>query len=446
MALLSELTKNKPLLIKNGNSLAVNIISDESFGLEQTYKTTVHKTVGDKDIFEYIGKGDEKLKVKFYFELQDDYQDFIDFIDGGQSLLLSCSFFPLVPLKIEGSIQREKYYTGWCIATVSFTTAVDPSLNELGLLNYAAGVLANTSETPYAKKDALASLFNFGKKTFDTVSKGNEFVGAVTNNISAYSSAITNVLSGLASGSSIITNPISSVKSSVSQIIGGLSSVISAMQDVKNAIAQLPNDLDNLLDTFSQLGDQLNDLFDLGDNNENLKYNTTFLEQVSDALLTIDISTDNLAIVNSEENYTASENFLSSLVDKTNEVLSVLALSSILLNLYENSEKINKWNALDLERLRKKTEAIYAYLISFDLSSDLRLNLDLARNSFFNIFKILYANAYNVVEVEVNEPETIYNIVYSINGNLDFLNETKQLNNIVGSIVDNKTIMVISND
>jgi hypothetical protein len=454
MSVLDNLIKGNPILIKEGQELPVKILSNNVLSQTQTIKSRVHKLIGNEDSYEFIGIGDRKLTVPFYFDNQDDYQNLIDFIKDGSSVLLVCDFFPLEPIKIDGDIKLEPYYNGWGTATINFTTAIKDFEDKQNLLSYYSSLSAtSTLETKSDKKTFLDKMNNWANKVFKTVSKGNEFVGNVTNNVSAYSAAFTNVLSGISSGASIVTSPISSIKQNISDVTSGLSSVISSLQNVVLTIKQTPNDIQNLIDNFSLLGDQLNNLFDLGNKNESLKYNTDFLIRVSDAIINIDLSQDNQSIINSYDNsleteniYIKTEYFLPSLTNKTNEAISVLTLCSILLNLYGNSEKINRWNTIDLENLRKKTETLYNYISTFEIDTELSLELDLARNRFFKIFKILWDKAYKIEEFTITEPNFLENLVFSVNGNLDFYEDTKKLNNVIGGIVQPGTVMVITND
>jgi len=455
-SVIDSLATGKPILIRQDreNPLEVKILSNETYNRSHKIKTKVHSIIGDEDIYEFIGLGEKKLRIQFYFDNEDDFNDLFDFIGKGDPFLIVCKFFPLEPLKIDGDITLEPYYTGFGIATVNFTTAIKDFDDKQNLLSYYSSLTAqSTLETNSNKKNFLEKLNNWADKTFKTVSKGNQFVGNVTNNISAYSSAFTNVLSGISSGASIVTNPISSIRTSISDVTGGLSSVISSLQNVVLTIKQVPSDVQSIIDSFSLIGDKLNNLFDLGNSNDSLKYNTDFLMRTSTAVIEIDLSEDNEAIINNYDNNTSSSNefssteyFLPALNKKTNDIMSVLTLCSILINLYENAEKINRWNTIDLENLRIKTETIYNYLSTFELDTELSLELDLARNRFFKIFKILWDRAFKIVEFEISEPNFLENLVYSVNGNLDFYDESKKLNNSIGGIVQPGTVKIISND
>lgn len=452
MAIASILSQGKPILFKKGldQPLFVDVISNDAFSQTQTIKTKIHRLVGDTDSYEYIGQGDRKISLTFFIQDEDGYNELMDYIADGSALLLICDFFPQKPIKIDGDVKIENYISGWGKVTANFTTAEKDFDDEQELLLAFSSFSATSGETPASKLSLLDKMNDWADRIGKGVSKTNEYVGNVTNNIAAYSAAFTNVLSGISSGASIITNPISSIKQSISDVTGGLSSVISSLQNVILTIKQLPDDFQSIIDSFSLLGDQLNNLFDLGNSNENNKYNTEFLLKCSEAVMNIDLSPDNEDIVNESINSGTdslnTEFFLPSVNKPVNDVISVLTLCSLLINIYENAEKINRWNTIDLENLRKKSEAIYSYITTFELDTELLMQIDLARNRFFKIFKILWDKAYKIVEFQITEPNFLENLVFSVNGNLDFFNDTKKLNNVIGGIVQAGTVKIISND
>lgn len=455
MSVATLLGQANPFFLKEGRFLpfTVKIVSNESFSQKQTIKSRVHKLIGNEDSYEFIGVGERKITLTFFVENSDELNELVDYVSDGSPLLLVCDFFPLKPIKIDGDIDYNNYISGWGHVKINFTTATKDFQDEQNLLSLLSSLSAGSGETKSDKKSFLDKLNNWADKVGKTVSKTNEYVGNVTNTVSAYTAAFTNVLSGISSGASIITNPINSIKQNISDVTSGLSSVVSSMQNVVLTIKQLPNDFKTLINNFSLIGDQLNNLFDLGNKNESLKYNTDFLIRVSDAIMNIDLTQDNESIINdydkassSENPYLKTEYFLPSLTKKTNDVIAVLILCSILLNLYGNAEKINRWNTIDLENLRKKTESLYNYISTFDLDTELFLELDLARNRFFKIFKVLWDKAYKIEEFIITEPNFLENLVFSVNGNLDFYDDTKKLNNVIGGIVQPGAVKIITND
>lgn len=454
---LSSIADKAPRLIKKTRDrtfeeLPISIVDSELFDGEDVLKTRIHETIGNQNVYEFIGIGGIKIRFKLYFETISAYDDFYTFVSDGSSFVIACSFLPeYVVFKIDGNIQKQISYKGAVTATIALTDALNPNVDEVELALQAGFILDSPlAETSGNKISALQSLKDFAKNTFDFVSNSNQKIGGFTNTVAVYSAAITNVFQGLAATSSIITNPINAIKNSATQITGGISGFISAMQNAVTAIKQVPSDIENMIDLFSQIGDQLNNLFDLGNSNDNLKYNSTFLQSTATTLMQIENNPsqeqEKLAIAEYSSPNAAAEYFLTTINNQNREVISVLVLTSILLTLYENAENIDKWNSVDLEKLRKNTEIIYNFITSKGIDNALQLQLLLARNRFFKLFKILLKQSLKVVKYSAIDQEFLSDIVYRINGNFDYYNETKQLNNIIGSIVEEGDIFVISND
>ena len=66
-------------------------------------------------------------------------------------------------------------------------------------------------------------------------------------------------------------------------------------------------------------------------------------------------------------------------------------------------------------------------------------------SSFFRLFRVLYERSVKVISVELPEVVFLTDVVYSINGNFDYLEETKKINNVIGTKVSG-TILVVKND
>ena len=442
-------------LIKKGKHLPIEIISSEIIPGSQSFKTSIHQNIGDGDNYEFMGFGEERIQIKIYCKNKETYNELINFLKDGSSFLLSAGdvWEETQSVNLDGPISTENYYKdGACTATLNITTAKninDTDASKLDRLDYLFGLKL---EKLLKAKSFAEKMFDYGKAAFDFTSNTNKKVGTVTNQIAVMAAGITNATQGLASASTIITNPISSVKNSVSQVIGGVSGMITSFQNAINAIRQIPDNIDGFIDAISSIGDQLNSLFDFDDPNDTLKYNTTLLQDVALAIINPDFSQDNPAIpeydpeVDTNQNPTsAPEFFLTSVKSDNSDALSIIMLGSILITIYQNAAKINRWNKTDLDKLRKTTESIYDFINAKDLTFDFRLQLDLARNSFFDLFKTLYDRSIKTILVEIVEPRLLADIIYSVNGNLDYYNETKQLNSIVGTTVDTD-ILVIGND
>ena len=440
--IIDNILKNNPMLIKNGAELPISIISSGIFDGTQTMKNIVKKTIGDVDSFEFIGVGDRKVTIPLFFNTQDEYDNFFNFVKDGQAFLISCNFFPLVPVNIEGDISLKPYFKGCGTVELKLTTAISPYQDTVALLNYVPTI---TQDLAGSKKTVLDKLLGYGQKTFDFVSNTNQKIGVITNTVAAFAAAINNQAQGIAAISTIITNPISSIKNSISQIIGGVSGIVDAITNAINTINQIPSDTRQLIDSLSAVGDELNNLYDLGDSNETLKYNMLLLSGIGVALVDVDLSQDNEVISTYNSPYQDAEYFLTTIKNDNEDCAHVIILTSILINLYDNAGNINKWNSIDLDNLRIKTEKIYLFIVSFNIDIELKIALDIARNSFFRLFRVLYERSVKVISVELPEVVFLTDVVYSVNGNFDYLEETKKINNVIGTKVSG-TILVVKND
>lgn len=447
---------DKAKLIKKGKNLDIEIISGETISGSQSFKSSIHQNIGNGDNYEFMGIGEARLQIKLYLATKEDYNKLIDFLKDGTSFLLSAAdlWDENLSVNLDGLITTENYYKGWCLAVLNITTArnvndtIDSQIDRLGYRNTLKEITkgVSTAKTFYEK------MFAFGKSTFSFVENTNQKIGGTTNAIAVYGSAITNITQGLASASTIATNPISSVKNSIAQVIGGVSGMITSWQNAVAAIKQLPSDIEGFIDSISAIGDQLNNLFNFDNPNDTLRYNTTLLQDVALAIIDPDLTSDNPAIkerapdVTTDQGATsAAEFFLTTIESGNSDGLSVMLLGSILITLYQNANKIDKWNKTDLDRLKITTERIYSFITTKDLTFDFYLQLDLARNDFFELFKLLYERAIKTIIVKIETPRFLSDIVYSVNGNLDYYNETKQLNGIIGTTVE-EDIEVIRND
>ena len=67
------------LIIKNrlyknsGEYIDLNIVSNNDFSDNTRLKTQVHQTIGDYDIFEWIGEGATSIKMQLYFENEEEF-------------------------------------------------------------------------------------------------------------------------------------------------------------------------------------------------------------------------------------------------------------------------------------------------------------------------------------------------------------------------------------
>jgi len=429
-------------LYKNGRYLDIAVLGTEELDLFDDFKNKVFKSIGDKDYYQHVGKGEQTLNLKIFLKDKDAYDSLIGFFYDGTAFALELNDISKT-YNLNGGIKSTKSLADDSyIAEINLTSALDPDFDDVGF-----DTQLTLKETIFKKSTALETLRNWSKSTMSFVENTNSKVASFTGKYQEYSVAITQITNGVASSGSIITSPLSSIINSTSSIIGGVAGIVSSIGTAINAIKQTPNQLDGLIDSLLDIGDQFANIFNLNNKSDQAKTTTNFLTSVSAALIEVDNQDLSPRIV-TEEPYSVSYDPEIVIEDKkgsNNDILSVLVLSSILLAIYEESTQVTRWNKTDLDNLLKQTETLFEYITSKNISSDIRSALILARNNFFASFNALYKNASKTVVVDVLEPKFLSDVVYSVNGNFDYYNDTKKLNNIIGSVVQGR-IEVISND
>lgn len=427
-------------LIKQGIAFNLKILGEDELSIVDTFKTKIFKTLGNFDYYQFIGKGDQQVSFKIFIASLDEYDSLISFFSDGLPFALEIDDFRL-PFRLTGDIKASKsYQDGSYIVELNFTSAQDPDAFDTGV-----GIV-DILESTFRKPTALDTLKKWASSTISFVGNTNSSISAFTGKYEQYSVAITQLANGIASSSSIITSPISSIKNSTSSIIGGVAGVVSSIGTAINAIQQVPTDIDNMIDSILDIGDQLSNIFNFDDKDAQVKTTSNFLIDVANDLIEVDgipLSGKTIILDPYSVEFDA-EIVITALDNRNNEVLSVLILTSILLALYEESAQVTRWSKKDLDNLLKQTEILFEYITKKDINSDVRTQLVLARNSFFATFRPLYENALNIVDVFVNEPKFLTDVVYSVNGNFDYYDNTKKLNNIIGSVVQGN-IQIISN-
>jgi len=124
-----------------------------------------------------------------------------------------------------------------------------------------------------------------------------------------------------------------------------------------------------------------------------------------------------------------------------------LFLCGLLINLEEIVGDIDKISLADLDYYKTSFNKSYAYIVSKDIiDQNLRTEMELCKIRFFKVYGNLYAKSIKTIEVNIEIPTSLHTIVYNINGNLDFFDETMQLNNIVNVGFVSGKILVLSND
>lgn len=441
MAILNQ----NPRLYKSGIALDLMVLGSDELSLNENFKTIVHKAIGNKDYYEFSGKGDQKLSFKTFLEDKNAYNDLINFFEDGKPFILELQDIK-APFRLDGDIKSTKsYQDDSYVAELNFTSAQEPDFEN----NIDISGLGGIAETLGNKKTALDKLKNWAKNTIDFVSNTNGAIAAYTGKFQDYATAINQLTGGIASSSSIITGPLSSVNSSLSSIIGGVSSIVSSIGTAINAIKQVPDDIDAMIDSILAIGELFSNIFDSDNKQDQLKTTCNFLISVGSTLT--DISEQSLTTkIISDDSVTYSviydpEIALTSENDKNIEVLSVLMLSSILLAIYSQAIQVTRWNKRDLDAVLAQTEALFRFITSKEISGEIRSALVASRNAFFRSYQPLYNSAAKVVTLKLDEPRFLADVVYSVNGNFNYYQETKKLNNIIGSVVQG-TVEVISND
>lgn len=434
----------KSFIYRGLNKINLDIIGNLPLLKEREVKSVVHRTIGDDNSYERIGIGDEQTTIPIFIDRKSSFDALVDFFSDKRPFIFSYQGDLSQPLNLVGNLREELFTDGSGEMTLVFTTA--QSKEDLPY-----GIPISDLPTDPPDQTWLDKLKTYGQNVFDFTSKKNEKIGGFTSTISQYASALENIGNGVGGMSSIITTPINSIKSSVSRVTGGIQAAISGFQNAIQAILSVPDVIDGIIDQFLAIGDQLSSLFDTGTKDNQIKQSTEFLGNVAEEFISVSgeqskTSPDIYYEVTDDDTGEVSVEFRpENILDQTNNVaISVLLLSSILIAMYQGAQQIGRWNTTDLDNLRDKTESIYNYISSHGIPSDIQYQMDIARSQFFATFKILVQKAIKTVDVYLNMPRFLADVVYDVNGNFDYYSDTKKLNNIVGEVAEGK-ITVISN-
>jgi hypothetical protein len=427
--------------------LDLNIIGNIPLSREKEIKSLIHRTIGNDNAYQKIGDGDLQISIPIFVSDNDEWDAIVDFFTVGKPFIFVYRGSFSEPLNIVGNLKQQFFMDGVGEMNLIFTTALSKEDLPSG---FPAAKLLDTLPN---KKNWLDKLKKFGENIFDFTSDVNAKVGGFTNAVTQYSKALENIGNGVGGMSSMVTGPISSVKASVGDVMSGINAAITGLSNAISAIKSVPDDIGSMIDGFLSIGDQLRQIFTKGSKSDQAKQSIDFMGDVADTFIytataqqeiSPNISIDEEVVL---EDGTIAKQFRPELFmnKDANKGISVLLLSSILLSLYRSVEDIARWNSTDLENLRKRTEAIYNYISSQEVSPDLQFEMDIARSSFFKLFIVLQRNAVKIIEVRLNTPRFLFDVVYEVNGNYDNYYETKKLNNVVGGAVDG-VVRVISNE
>lgn len=426
--------------------LDLNIIGNIPLSREKEIKSIIHKTIGNDNSYQKIGDGDLQISIPIFVASNDEWDEIVDFFTVGKPFIFVYRGSFSEPLNIVGNLKQQFYMDGVGEMNLIFTTALSKEDLPSGHpINKLLDTLPN-------KKSWLDKLKKMGENIFDFTSNVNEKVGGFTNSVAQYAAALNNIGNGVGGASSMITGPISSVKQSVGSVLDGIGAAITGLGNAINAIKSLPSEIDGMIDAFLAIGDQLAGIFTNGSKSDQAKQAAEFLGEVGEAFIAVataqteispnvetEVVLDNGEVVKEFR----PELFIQS--KENNKATSVLLLSSILLGIYRSIEDVSRWNQNDLENIRNRSEAIYNYISSQEIPSDLQFEMDIARSGFFKLFIVLKANALKIVEVRLNTPKFLFDVIYEVNGNYDYYYDTKKLNNIIGGIVETDTVRIISN-
>lgn len=359
-------------LIKNGTPFEIKVIGTDDLEIDEGFKNAIHSILGDRELYEYIGKSDQKISLTLYLKDKQEYDSLISFFRDGKPFAFRVADFDGI-YNLNGNIKsRKSFYDGSYISEVNFTDA--ENLQELGGL-FQSNELLGPFQSNSSKSDWLKSISDFGNKTISFVGNTNGLVASYTGKFQEYANAINQVTGGIGSSSTIITSPISSVRNSISSIIGGVSSVVSSLGTVINAIKQTPDQIRDMIDSILDIGEKLSNIFNDDNKTQQSKQTTSFLIDVGNSLIEVaNKPVDIKVVVSSPYSVTFDPELLVSTIGNKNlEVLSVLILSSILLSIYEESMQVSDWNTKDLDNIKKQTEVLFNYIMSKVISNDMKI-------------------------------------------------------------------------
>lgn len=425
-------------ILRNGQYIEIPVNILEFFNKEDERKTVIHKNLGDTDTFEFLGNGSHEITFPLIFKNKDEFEEFNDFVKNPKPFIIASNITDL-----------DTYYS--FVKFSNYKIDYQNFINVDFLITNAKNVLQKSDETDTltllfllsnkrngsgGKKNFLAKLKDFAKKTSDFIGNVNEAVSKITNTIAEYSETFSSIANGIASASTIVTNPINSVKNSFDMINGGIGAIINGFSNAISTITSLPGDVENFFSQLIQTSLSIKDLFKSGIKDSDLQETTLFLQSVADNLVEIDFNENIIG-----------DSFNNEVLRQNNDVFKCVILSGVLSGIYDQISDMSNWNTLELEKTRKTTEKVYNYIASRPfIDNDFKYELDLLRNNFFRSYKILYQNSNKIIEIDVLKPDSIFNIVYKVNGNFDFVDEAIQLNNVINTGFVAGKVKIITND
>lgn len=419
----------KDRLYKSGGEyIDLNIITSDNFRDNTSLKTQVHKTIGDYDIFEWIGEGATNIKMQLFFQNEEDFIAFKLFTFGTQMTLVRTNFRNVI-VNLTNDINSVYTNNGNYIIDVEFTTARDPNQTtdfDINIFTYDVG----------SKKTLLDKLRMASEKIFSFAGNVNEKIGVFTNSIELTASLINNIAQALASSPSILTTPLNAIQRSGANIIDAISTINQSLSNIAFIINTTPSNIDSIFDGISNAMQNLFNVFSSSNQDNTLAMNANLGCDIINVIYNADYNND---IYGSSENVSD--------IKKQNDMLKILFLTGLIANLEEKIAQINRISLLNLNYYKTSFEKSYLLITSSEIiDTDLRWQVDLCKTRFFRTYNNLYSKTTKIREVNVTIPTSLHSIVYNVNGNLDFFNETMELNNIVNTGFVSGKILVLSNE
>ena len=407
-------TNNKDILFKNGGEYReINILTDTNIDVNTTIKSQVQENLGDFATYQYIGEGATTITLSLYFSSQQEFNDLKYFALGQQMTLRRQNFADQV-VNCTNSISQSQTSHGQITATFEFTTARDGT--EMDNFNFTF-----VAEDVGSSATFLSKLQSASAKIFSFVGNVNEKIGNFTGKIGIISDSIANIGLAAASTSTTLTTPISQIKNSASNVTGAISSITQSLKNVIFVITSTPSDISAIFTGVTSAMKSVFTVFSSDDDDEQARMNASFGSSVIDTIIETNFD-DGL--------YGSSQNVIE--MKKQNEMLKVMLCSGLIVNLVEILKEMNTVSSRDLQVYKKSFDKAYSFCILSDaIDTDFRNELELCKIRFYSGYKNLLAKASNIYEVNLEVATSLHQIVFSVNGNLDYFDETMKLNNII---------------
>lgn len=421
------LTIKDRLYKNNGEYFDIKILTSEPFKDNIPLKAQVHKTIGNYDLFEWLGVGATSIRMQLCFLTEEEFEAFKFFALGVQMTLVRRDFRNVI-VNIVGDLSIAYTYYGYYVCDIEFTTAKDPLQSidfYINVFTYDVG----------SKKTLLNKLQIALQKIISFVGNVTEKIGAFISSIEAVTALINNIAQALASSQSILTAPLNTIKRSGANITDAISTITQTLQNIPFIIKTAPTEISSIFTNISAASQDLFNVFSAENPDEEIKMNLNFGCDTINLIYNADFDKDI---------YGNSQNVIE--LRQSNDMLKILFLCSLIANLEEKISEMGIVNLLSLNYYKNSFEKAYLYITASDvIDSDLRRQLDLCKIRFFRTYNNLYQKAIKVREIDVKKPTSLHSIVYNVNGNLDFFDETMQLNNIVNAGFVSGKILVLYN-